>query len=379
MTENIGTAGTELQRMNGQVIDAETGEILPADETRRYDDAELVSASPWSYTETGRPVFESRSYDEHEGEWISKEQEGNVILWEMGAIAYSLVGLAAREKDAQGRVSSFAGVVKTSATAVYKAAGAYAVWVHLEDEGYTQVQALIKSLTFKHFRQAYEGILNRAETNALECGEWLERADDEGWSAAEMKRQIVAAQRAALDAALPEGVFCIIYADPPWEYDNSGLGGAANQHYSTMGHEEMCGEFAERLKPHVADDAALFMWATNPLLSEALEVMEAWGFTYKTNLVWVKNRATYGKLGFYVRGQHELLLIGVRGSMIPGEEARPHSVIDAPLGKHSAKPEGVYEVIEGMYPEAKPAARLELFARETREGWTPFGDEVGNG
>lgn len=73
----------EVQRYGGELVDAETGEVLPA--------------SPWRYTEAGRPVFESRSYDEHEAEWIVKEQEGNAILWEMAAIAYSLVGLAARE------------------------------------------------------------------------------------------------------------------------------------------------------------------------------------------------------------------------------------------------------------------------------------------
>jgi len=179
---------------------------------------------------------------------------------------------------------------------------------------------------------------------------------------------------------LPEGEFPVLYADPPWEYDNSGLGGSASQHYSTMSTDRLAaaegeGGLAWEVRRRTAENAVLFMWATNPLLEDALRVMNAWGFEYKTNMVWVKNRATYGKLGFYVMGRHELLLIGVRGSSLPRQGSQPPSVLDAPVGAHSAKPHEVYGLVESMY--AGPY--LELFARNRREGWTPFGDEVGNG
>jgi len=107
------------------------------------------------------------------------------------------------------------------------------------------------------------------------------------------------------------------------------------------------------------------------MLEEALEVMKAWGFQYKTNLVWVKDR--FG-LGFFVRGQHELLLVGVKGSVHPpGESNRFSSVLKVPVKKHSEKPEEVYGLIENMYPNAR---KIELFARKIREGWEAWGLEV---
>lgn len=170
---------------------------------------------------------------------------------------------------------------------------------------------------------------------------------------------------------IPEGRFSVIYADPPWEYRNDGLAGAASEHYSTMSTEDLC---ALPVVARAAANAVLFLWVTNPLLVDGLAVLSAWGFSYKTNAVWVKDEATYGKLGFYLRGCHELLLIGVRGSMLPEEDRRPSSVLQVPKREHSRKPDEAYELIESVYPDA---VRLELFARTTREGWTQFGEEAG--
>jgi N6-adenosine-specific RNA methylase IME4 len=177
---------------------------------------------------------------------------------------------------------------------------------------------------------------------------------------------------------LPEGEFPVLYADPPWEYSNSGFEDSAASHYPTMPTERLAaaegeGDLAWEVRRRAAENAVLFMWATNPLLEDALRVMNAWGFEYKTNMVWVKNRGP--RMGFYVMGRHELLLIGVRGSSLPRQGSQPPSVLDAPVGAHSAKPHEVYDLVESMY--AGPY--LELFARNRREGWTPFGDEVGNG
>jgi excisionase family DNA binding protein len=115
------------------------------------------------------------------------------------------------------------------------------------------------------------------------------------------------------------------------------------------------------------------MWAVSCLLPEALEVMEAWGFRYLTNLVWVKPSIGPGRR---VRNRHELLLYGQKGKLpAPDPEDLPDSVIEAPRGRHSEKPAVVYELIERMYPRA---SKVELFARgKARPGWVVWGNEGG--
>jgi N6-adenosine-specific RNA methylase IME4 len=122
-----------------------------------------------------------------------------------------------------------------------------------------------------------------------------------------------------------------------------------------------------------ADDAVLYLWATSPKLAEALQVIDAWGFTYRTNAVW--DKGVIG-MGYYFRQQHELLLVAARGELpVPEPSARPSSVIRAPRGKHSAKPVEVYDLLEAMYPEFTNADRVELFARESRAGWAAWSNE----
>jgi N6-adenosine-specific RNA methylase IME4 len=172
---------------------------------------------------------------------------------------------------------------------------------------------------------------------------------------------------AALEAPpLPAGPFAVIYADPPWRSATPSSDRSPERHYPTMTIEEL-----KALAVPAASDAVCFLWAVNPLLVEAFDVLAAWGFRYRTNLVWVKDKIG---LGQYVRGQHEPLLIGVRGAMpLPAEPDRPASVITASRGVHSAKPVAVYELIERMYPEMP---RVELFARQTRQGWVAWGNEL---
>ncbi len=165
------------------------------------------------------------------------------------------------------------------------------------------------------------------------------------------------------------GRFPVIYADPPWEYSNARLRGAAADHYPTMGTAVLC---ALPVADYTTSNGVCFLWATNPLLPDALQVLDAWGFRYVTNLAWVKDRPTYGKLAFYVRGQHELLLIGVKGSCLPKAGTLPVSVLTAAKGRHSEKPADIYALIEGMFD----GPYLELFARQQRTGWTAFGNEV---
>jgi len=119
------------------------------------------------------------------------------------------------------------------------------------------------------------------------------------------------------------------------------------------------------------DNAILFLWATSPKLAEALRVVEAWGFTYRSSAVWVKSQLG---MGYYFRQQHELLLVATRGDMpAPAPDARPRSVYESPREAHSAKPVAFYEFIERMYPNLP---RIELFARGTREGWVGWGNEI---
>jgi N6-adenosine-specific RNA methylase IME4 len=189
------------------------------------------------------------------------------------------------------------------------------------------------------------------------------------WSVRELR---VAVQGARPNGGLrlPPGQFAVILADPPWKYGAPTITGAASQHYADMETAAICGVPVAR---HAAPDAVLFLWATNPMLPDALEVVEAWGFAYKTNVAWVKDKATAG-LGFYVRGRHELLLIATRGEMLPRPDDRPESVLFADRREHSRKPDEAYALVEAMYPAAGP--RLELFARHRREGWEQRGAEL---
>ncbi|MDD5511929.1 MAG: MT-A70 family methyltransferase [Dehalococcoidales bacterium] len=172
---------------------------------------------------------------------------------------------------------------------------------------------------------------------------------------------------------LPEGIFQVFYMDPPWQYNNSGLGGSAENHYRTRTVDEMLNRLKElNFASHTAPACVLFLWATNPLLPEALRLIGELGFQYKTNLTWVKDKPTYGKLGFYVYGQHELLLLATQGSMLPKGD-KPASVICAEVRDHSRKPEVVYEIIDQMYPNTR---KCELFGREHRFGWEVWGDQV---
>lgn len=165
------------------------------------------------------------------------------------------------------------------------------------------------------------------------------------------------------------GVFPVIYADPPWQYDFpvSDSRRIENQ-YPTMPIEDICALPVESI---AAPDGILFLWATTPFLKKGLRVLEAWGFEYRTSMVWVKPSIGPGQ---WVRQRHEYLLIGVRGSIpTPKGENKPDSVIEAPREEHSKKPEVVYNIIESMYPELP---KVELFCRNPREGWIAWGNEA---
>jgi N6-adenosine-specific RNA methylase IME4 len=160
----------------------------------------------------------------------------------------------------------------------------------------------------------------------------------------------------------------VLLVDPPWRYDFSTSGSRiVENHYPTM-----TGDDLAALELPAGNHVVLFCWATSPKLTDAMTLLDRWGLTYRTSMVWVKDRIG---MGYYARQRHELLLIATRGEPpVPEPSTRPDSVIEAPRGEHSAKPELVYELIERMYPNA---TKRELFARHRRDGWLePWGLDV---
>lgn len=167
----------------------------------------------------------------------------------------------------------------------------------------------------------------------------------------------------------PEGKYRVIYADPPWKYgdERSGMGGAVDQ-YSLM---DLSDIKVMPVKDLAEDNAVLFMWGTAPLLKEALEVIEAWGFNYKTHMIWNKVRPNMGN---YVSPRHELLFIATKGSCTPDTTERPNSVQTIErTGRHSEKPQEFRALIEQLYTYGN---KIELFARKQIEGWEAFGNEI---
>lgn len=163
----------------------------------------------------------------------------------------------------------------------------------------------------------------------------------------------------------------IIYADPPWRYENPPMGGtnrSIENHYPTMTLEEIC---ALPVADLATDDAMLYLWATAPKLAECMDVIEAWGFEYRTNLCW--DKVSIG-MGYHARNQHEILLVAKRGNIPPPEAGKqPASVHREKRGEHSAKPIFYYEMIEAAYPGLP---KIELFSRSPREGWSAWGNQA---
>ena len=144
----------------------------------------------------------------------------------------------------------------------------------------------------------------------------------------------------------------------------------AESKYLTMTLDEIC---AIPIRDIAAKDSVLFLWATTPLKWEAFEVMQAWGFTYKTTVYWRKIMSL--GMGFWFRGQVEELLVGVRGKVKAFHLQEPN-FIQAKVLAHSEKPEEFRQLIERATARMPSQNRIELFARRRVEGWDAFGNEV---
>lgn len=184
------------------------------------------------------------------------------------------------------------------------------------------------------------------------------------------EREQELAERTIVQTMKSDGqVYGVIYADPPWKFEThseNGMDRSADNHYPTMSMFDML-----TLKVPAADDCVLFMWATVPMLPEALDLLDTWGFEYKSQIVWVKDRLG---TGYWTRNMHEILLIGTKGKVpAPAMGMQPHSVFELPVGRHSEKPAFFADMIMALYPTTP---KLEMFARIGRVGWDVIGNEA---
>ncbi len=169
-----------------------------------------------------------------------------------------------------------------------------------------------------------------------------------------------------------------VLADPPWRFQNR-TGKMAPEHkrlnrYPTLSLDEI-----KEIPVHLAaaDNSHLYLWVPNALLQEGLEVMQAWGFKYKTNIIWHKIRKDGGPdgrgVGFYFRNTTEVILFGVRGSLRTLQPGRRQvNIIKTRKQEHSRKPDELYDIIE----DCSPGPYLELFARGARPDWDVFGNQA---
>lgn len=180
----------------------------------------------------------------------------------------------------------------------------------------------------------------------------------------------------SLAAEKPYGT---VLADPPWRFQNRS-GKVAPEHkrlcrYETMDWKDVAGLPVAEL---MAAQSHCYLWVPNALLTEGLSVLEAWGFTYKANLVWAKRRKDGGPdgrgVGFYFRNTTELILFGTRGKLRTSAPGRSQvNIIETRKREHSRKPDELYPIIESC----SPGPFLELFARYSRPGWQAWGAEAG--
>ena len=178
--------------------------------------------------------------------------------------------------------------------------------------------------------------------------------------------------------SVPKKGYAAILADPPWRFLNR-TGKVAPEHkrlsrYGTLSFEEIQQIPVQSV---AGEKSHLYLWVPNALLPEGLAVMKAWGFNYKSNIVWHKVRKDGGPdgrgVGFYFRNTTELVLFGIRGSMRTLDPGRSQvNIIRTQKQEHSRKPDELYELIE----RCSPAPYLEIFARGKRPGWDVFGDQA---
>lgn len=191
------------------------------------------------------------------------------------------------------------------------------------------------------------------------------------------QRELRQAELAAKAPPPPSGKYRVIYADPPWKYNDAmaisktGLGesyGPAEAHYPPMTISELC---ALPVRDLAEENAALFLWTTSPLLEDTFQIIKAWGFKYKSSFIWDKVKHN---MGHYNSVRHEFLLVCTRGSCTPDVKKLFDSVQSIErTEKHSEKPHEFRDIIDTIYPNG---TRIELFSRQSVAGWDAWGNEA---
>lgn len=181
-----------------------------------------------------------------------------------------------------------------------------------------------------------------------------------------------------IDIDTTDKKYNLIYADPPWSFktfSDKGKGRSAERHYPCMGKKEI----QELNVPKIcAKDCVLFLWVTAPCLIEGIELIKAWGFTYKTvAFTWIKqnkkNDKIFKGMGYYTRSNAEFCLLATRGKILERKSHSVSSVVISHLEEHSKKPDEIREKIVELFGDLP---RVELFARQQFEGWDSFGNEI---
>lgn len=172
--------------------------------------------------------------------------------------------------------------------------------------------------------------------------------------------------------------YSIIYADPPWQfktYSDKGKGRSAERHYPTMTKTEIQQLPIDRIS---ADDSVLLLWVTAPCLIEGLDLIRAWGFSYKTvAFTWVKQNkksdSFFTGMGYYTRSNAEFCLLATKGKVLERKSHSVSSVLCTHIERHSKKPDEARERIVTLFGDIP---RIELFARQHSDGWDCWGNEV---
>lgn len=215
----------------------------------------------------------------------------------------------------------------------------------------------------KTWREGAERGADRVTTDLMRTGNKKERRA--------ARERDIGEKIAGGNLALPTKRYGVILADPEWKFETwsaNGMDRAADNHYATSETEKIA---ARPIADIAAKDCVLFLWATAPMLTHALHVMAAWGFTYKSHGIWDKEIAG---TGYWFRNQHEVLLVGTRGNIpAPAMGTQPSSVFREARGEHSVKPKAFHELIERWFPSVP---KIELNARAVRPGWDAWGAEA---